>query len=84
MSEVKKVLTKKFRVSFPNVFKPHSFNNGDPFYSITMLFDKDTDISDLKKLANAAKKEKWEISHLKDYARHLEMETRKNMTAMKM
>ena len=59
MSEVKKVLTPKFRVSFPNVFKAHSFNNSDPFYSITMLFDKDTDISALKKIANAAKKEKW-------------------------
>jgi len=57
--EFKKVVTPKFRVSFPNVFKPTSFQGGDPFYTLTMLFDKDTDISELKKLANLAKVEKF-------------------------
>lgn len=34
------------RVSFPNVFRPHAFNEGDtPKFDITLIFDKD-DMSD--------------------------------------
>jgi len=54
-----KIVTKEFRVSFPHVFKPSGFEGQDPKYSITMLFDKSTDISDLKALATQVAKEKW-------------------------
>lgn len=57
--EDKKCLTPKFRVSFPNVFEPKSFQNGPLKYSITMLFDKDTDLKELKRAAHNAKIEAW-------------------------
>lgn len=38
-SEMKKVTTPVFRVSFPNVFKPASFDGGEPKYGVSMLFD---------------------------------------------
>ncbi len=57
--EDKKCTTPKFRVSFPNVFEPKSFENGPLKYSITMLFDKDTDLTALKKAAHNAKLEAW-------------------------
>ena len=56
---MQKAHTPEFRVSFPSVFKARSFNNGDPKFSITMLFKKGTDLTELKKLAAAAAKEKW-------------------------
>lgn len=59
MSAVSKVLTPKFRVSFPQVFKAEAFEDGDPKYAITMLFDKDADLTEMKKAAEAAAKEKW-------------------------
>jgi hypothetical protein len=57
------VMTPEFRVSFPAVFKP-SRPKGAPAdqeakYSLTMLFDRDADLSALKKAAEAAAKEKW-------------------------
>lgn len=50
-SEVKPVMTPVFRVSFPAVFEPKTVpgSKGEPKYSITMLFKKTDDISDLKK-----------------------------------
>jgi hypothetical protein len=38
MAERKAVFTPPFRVSFPNVFRPTSYQGGDPKYSIVMLF----------------------------------------------
>jgi hypothetical protein len=56
----KKVMTPEFRVSFPNVFQPRSaFDGQEAKYSIVMLFSKKTDISALKKLAQAVAREKW-------------------------
>jgi phosphopantothenoylcysteine synthetase/decarboxylase len=56
----KMVKTPVFRASFPHVFKPHSgFEGQAPKYSITMLFDKSTDITELKKAAFNAAVEKW-------------------------
>lgn len=43
------ILTPEFRVAFPNVFEVDEFGN----FSITMLFPKSTDITDLKKGAKA-------------------------------
>ena len=58
--EGKKVMTPKFRVAFAKVFKPEAFEEGqDAVYSITMLFPKGTDLSELKKVAKDAKKDKW-------------------------
>jgi len=55
----KKVQTPRFRVAFANVFKPKENLQGDPKYGLVMLFDKDTDISELRELANEVAKEKW-------------------------
>ena len=55
-----KVLTPKFRVSFPNVFKPKAaFEGQDPTYNIQMLFSKDEDLTKMKKAASEAIKAKW-------------------------
>ena len=56
---MQKVMTPEFRVSFPNVFKPRGFEGQEPKYSVVMLFDKSTDISALKQLAQRAVEEKW-------------------------
>lgn len=58
-NEVLRVLTPKFRVSFPAVFKAEAYEGKEPKFSITMLFDGKTDLSALKAAANAALDEKW-------------------------
>lgn len=46
-----KVRTKKFRLSFPNLFKARDFQGDGKFkFGITMLFDKKTEKEDLKEL----------------------------------
>jgi hypothetical protein len=57
--ELKKCLTPEFRVSFPAVFQPKAFQGQDPKYSVTMLFDKATDLAPLKKIVRAAASETW-------------------------
>lgn len=60
--ETKKVLTPKFRVSFPAVFEPKSFQNQEPKYSVVMLFDKkSTDLAAMKKAVFAACLERWGV-----------------------
>lgn len=55
-----KVTTPEFRVSFCNVFTPvDKFDSGELKYDVTMLFDKDTDISPIKKAINEVIKAKW-------------------------
>ena len=44
----REVLTRKFRVSFPKVFKPEAFGASAPKYSIVMLFPKTSDMKELK------------------------------------
>ena len=56
---MEKVMTPEFRCSFANVFEPKAFPGQEPKYSIVMLFDKTTDLSELKALAKAAGDEKW-------------------------
>ena len=51
--------TPEFRVSFPKLFTPEGFQGGEPKYSIVMLYDKDTDLTALKKAAHTAAVEKW-------------------------
>lgn len=55
-----KVLTPKFRVSFPNVFKAKVNNlSGEEEFSLVALFPKDADLTFLKAAAKEAIVEKW-------------------------
>lgn len=40
----KKCVTPEFRVSFPAIFQPKSFEGKDPEYSVVMLFPKETNL----------------------------------------
>lgn len=57
--KLKKCITPPFRVSFPAVFKPKSFQNQEPKFSVVMLFDKKTDLSKLRSATMVAITEKW-------------------------
>jgi hypothetical protein len=54
-----KVMTPEFRLSFPSLFEPTSFEGGEPKYRATMIFDKKQDLTALKKLAQDALEERW-------------------------
>lgn len=58
MTDVTKKITPTFRVSFPAVFSPKEFN-GKEKYSVLMLFDKNDDVSELKKMVKECAIEKW-------------------------
>jgi hypothetical protein len=54
--ELCRVLTPKFRVSYPHVFKPQAPKPTDKKkYSVTMLFDKKMDLSGIKEAIRQAK-----------------------------
>ncbi len=53
------IKTPEFRLSYPHIFKPTSFEGQDPKYTVTMLFPKTTDISALKEAAQAAVIKSW-------------------------
>lgn len=57
----KKVTTPRFRVSFPNVFKPRKKDKPEDAdkWGLTMLFTKDTDLSAMKAACKAAAQEEW-------------------------
>jgi hypothetical protein len=59
----KRIITPEFTGSFVNILQPakpmQGQPAGDPKYTITMLFDKDTDLSALKADAARAATEKW-------------------------
>lgn len=57
--EKRRLITPKFRVSYPSVFEKVAYEDGTPEYSVTALFTKKTDLTPLKKAAIAAAKEKW-------------------------
>lgn len=59
MPERQKVMTPVFRAAFANVFKPQSFNGGEPKYGVTMVFPKDADLKAMRQLAQKAAKDKW-------------------------
>lgn len=55
-----KILTPKFRVSYPHVFEPRGFKAGaKQTYNLNMLFPKTTDLSELRKAVIECAKEKW-------------------------
>ena len=53
------IITPEFTVSFPQVFEPKGMNGSQPKYSLVMLFDNDTDLSEMKKAAEEATKAKF-------------------------
>lgn len=57
--EDKKVLTGVFRLSYPALFKPKAYKDGDPKYSLTALFNSSDDLSQLEIAAHNAAVEKW-------------------------
>jgi len=59
MSE--KVMTPRFKVSFPNVFRPGKAmqEGAEPKYGVAMLFATGADLSTLKQAAQEACVEKW-------------------------
>ena len=56
-----RILTPEFRVCFPNVFRPRKKENPSDktVFDVTMIFEKDTDLSGFKKLIEEATQEKW-------------------------
>lgn len=56
-----RIITPEFRVSFPHVFKAQAMpgTNNAPKFSVTMLFDKNSNMDLIKKAIHAAKVEKF-------------------------
>lgn len=55
-----KVMTPKFRVSYPSVFKAKKNDlNGMDEYSLVALFEKGADMSQMQKACEIAAEEKW-------------------------
>jgi len=54
-----KEITPRGRVSFPDLFEATKFEGGELRYRVTLLFPKDTDLTKLRNLANAAVLKKW-------------------------
>jgi hypothetical protein len=61
----KRIMTPEFRLSFPKLFKAEKVNDGKPKFSVTMLFPKDTDLSEMKKAAMEVGVAKWGEGKLK-------------------
>lgn len=54
------VITPKFRVSYPNIFKPQMNKlSGKEEYSVTALFPKNADLTELKKAVQAVLEEEF-------------------------
>ena len=54
-----RIVTPKFRVSFPQLFEAKAFDEGDAKFTLTMLFDKKTDLTPLKNAVKKAANDKW-------------------------
>ena len=54
-----RVVLKNAVASFPNLFEPQGMQGTEPKYSITLLFDKSADLSDLRAACDAAIAKKW-------------------------
>lgn len=54
-----RTITPEAILSFPNLFEPRAMGGGDPKYSCALIFPEGTDLTDLKKAAAAALKEKF-------------------------
>jgi len=54
-----RITTPSFVASFPNLFEASGFEGQDKKFSVTMLWDKDEDLSALKAACEAAIVKKW-------------------------
>lgn len=54
------------RVSYPSLYEPNEYK-GKESYQLTLLFDKDTDLSEMKAEAARVAKEKWGDKRPKDF-----------------
>ncbi len=54
-----RITTPVFTASFPQLFEAGGFEGSDPKFSITMLWDRDEDLSDLKAACESAIDKKW-------------------------
>lgn len=59
LREKKRCITPPFRLSFPAVWKPKSFKNQEPKFSVTMLFDPKADLVELRRAIRYAFVEKY-------------------------
>lgn len=57
--EDKKVVTAMCRLSYPHLFVPKAYKDGDPKFSCSLLFNSDDDLSQLEIAAHNAAVEKW-------------------------
>lgn len=57
--ELTTMVTPRFRVSYPHVFKPQAIGDAKPKYSVTMLVPKTTDMKRFKEVIMQAKIAKW-------------------------
>ena len=60
-----KVVTPKFRLSFPELFEAKVYEDQAAKFSIKMLFDKKTDLAPLKAVVKKAIQEKWGDNNIK-------------------
>lgn len=55
-----KITTKPFRLAFPVLEKPEAYEDGDPKYSIQMIFEKDSEgVQEIRKALFQACKNRW-------------------------
>ena len=54
-----RITTPSFIASFPNLFEASGFEGQEPKFSVTMLWDKEEDLSALKAACEAAIAKKW-------------------------
>lgn len=54
-----RIITPKFRVSYPHLFKPHAMNEASPKFAITMLLPKTADLTQLREALKKAKIAEW-------------------------
>lgn len=60
MANGRKIITPTFRASFVHVITPRkNEQSGKDEYSVKMIFDKDTDLTEMKELIKEAIREKW-------------------------
>lgn len=58
----RRITTPIFRVSFPNLIDPKEDDNGNWSYGLSMIFEPDTDFTEMKNLFNEVVQEKWKGS----------------------
>lgn len=60
MPQTRSIVTPIFRASYVNLFEPRESESGAFTYSLTMIFEPDADLSELKAIIREAINDKWE------------------------